>query len=324
VAHESFPNDAHNNREVTLPEHEQIVAPLGLSGMINYSSTEPLFGDSTGMQVKLRAGVRASVRGTRFNNTSETTVSIAGNTSGNTRIDLIVLRLRRQESGVGVGDQFTVIPHRIAGTPAAIPVAPSPVRDDTLDGTGFWDIPLAEVTVIHNATTITAAQVVSRAYYIAGSGYTGRDSWGKPPVEPGVIFRANDTGVAYIGTASGTWQRIYYDTGWVPVTGGPNAAGWTFANFAVRRQGNLILCNMFLVRTGGTVGASSHQKFGPTPAEFRADRTIYGTWISRHARFASYFAPDLNTGEIHMVMDGVHTIPTNDQIVGSMTWAASS
>lgn len=320
MAYESFPNDAHNARAVSLAEHEQIAAPLGLSGLLNYTDTSPVYADSTGLRVKLRAGVAASVRATRFNNATETLVTIQPNTSGNTRIDLVVLRLRRQETSVGAGDRYTVVPYVIQGAPAATPSAPAPVRNDT-PGTGFWDLPLAEVTVINNAATITGTQVASRAYFISGSGYAGRDDWAKPPVEAGVIFRANDSGITYIGTATGTWTRLSYNTGWVSFTNGQSKAGWEFRTLAVARDGNLVVLDLYLLRTGGAIGASTHQYFGPVPSQFTPNRTVFGV--------AQIGTPDHST-HVAAQSDGVialfgnfsQGISTGSQVFCNMSWLA--
>lgn len=320
VGYESFPNDAHNARVITLAEHEQIVAPLGLSGLLTYTSTAPVFADSSGMQVKLRAGVAASLRGTRFNNLTETLISITSNASGNPRIDLVVLRLRRTESSLGAGDQYTVAPFVIEGTPAATPVAPSPVRDDT-PGAGFWDIPLAEVTVPSGDVSIDAAQVATRAYFISGSGYAGRDDWGKPPVEPGVFFRANDTGITYVGTAAGAWQSLYYDTGWVDITTGKDKAGWDFRDFAVARSGNIVTMSMYLVRDGGGIGASTSQYFGPVPSQFKPSRNVYGVAYIQSPDHATHAAVTAD-GQILLAANGSQGINTNAQVLCNMAWRA--
>lgn len=269
MAHESFPNDAHNGRAITLAEHEQIVAPLGLSGLLNYQGVTPVFADPSGLQVRLRAGVKASILGTRFNNLTETIIPIQGNTSGNPRIDLVVLRLRRQESAAGAGDHYTIAPFVIQGIPAQTPTPPAPVRDDT-PGVGFWDVPLTWVTVPNNAAAVS---VSSQAYYISGSGYTGRDDWAKPPAEPGVLFRANDTGRTYIGTVAGTWEGLYDDSGWVNVA---LRAGWSVSGSGrarVRRINQVVHLSLDVFRTGGDLSGGT-SAVGDVPAGFQPDATV--------------------------------------------------
>lgn len=315
MAYVSFPNDDHNSRAVTLAEHEMIVAPLGLSALLGYTSTPPVFGDSTGLQVKLRANVYASIRGTRFNNTSETVIAVGANSSGDTRIDLLVLRLRRTESGVGVGDQYTISPVVIAGVPGANPSPPAAVRDDVIDGTGLWDIPLAEITVVDGASTITAAQVKSRAYYISGTGYTGL-STAVPPVEPGVVWRENDTGITKIGTSGGTWHTLYRNTGWVNITTGSGATSWNKHNVAVSRSGLIVVCNFNATRSAGNLPAGSKSYLGPIDEHFRPQRDAYGP-----TNLANVYVYAQTDGQIIVVAGS--QINTGQQILTSFPWTVA-
>lgn len=264
-----MPNDQHNNRAIALYEYEQIAVATGLSGLLYYDGTTPIHADSTGRHVKMRPDVVGWIRGTRFNNDSETILPIAGNTSGKTRIDLVVLRKRRQESSLGAGDQHTVAPVVIQGVAADNPIAPSPVRSAS-SATSFYDVVLGEVTVPADASTTTAGQVVCRAYYVNGMGYTGRDAWGKPPVEPGVLFHAVDTGKTYIGSAAGSWLVLYDDSGWVPV---PLANGWSKSTTGiaqVRRINRVGYLNLDVFRTGDALSAGS-VLMGTLPAGFPPD-----------------------------------------------------
>lgn len=271
MAYESYPNTAHNGRAVTLAEHEQLVTAFGLSGLLNFANTAPVYADGSGLSVKLRAGVAASIRGTRFTNLTETTISIGTNTSGKARFDLVVLRLRRQESSTGAGDQYTIAPFVIAGVPADQPIAPTPVRDLT-PGAGFYDIPLTAVLVQAGASSIGASQVSAKAYYVTGSGYTGRDDWGKPPPEPGVVFRANDTGITYIGTAN-AWSTFFDDSGWVNVTVGN---GWSVAETGrarVRRINRVAHLSLDLFRTGNNITGGT-VAVGELPAGFAPEAPV--------------------------------------------------
>lgn len=321
MAHTSFPNDAYNGRAVTLAEYEQVSIATGLSGMLFYNGVPPVFADSTGRQVKLRGGVSAWIRGTRFNTSSDTIIPIDPNTSGKTRIDLVVLRKRREESGLGVGDHHTVSPVVIQGVPATNPTPPAPVRSFS-SSTSFYDITLAEVTVPHNAAVISATQVACRAYYINGTGYTGRDDWTTPPVEPGVIFQANDTGNTYIGTAGWVWQQFTIDTGWVAINNGQSMAGWDIRSLAVARHGNLVVLIMDILRTGAPVGAGTHQYFGPIPEQFRPVRPINGATHVGSPDHSTHTTvnPD---GVIILVGNGAQGINTGGQVVTNMSWTVT-
>lgn len=270
MTYESFPNDKHNSRAVTLAEHEQIMARYGLSGLLHRGNgSAPVYADSTGLHVKLRAGVAASILGTRFNALSETTIDISANTSGKPRIDLVVLRLRRTESDIGEKDAYTISPHVIEGVPDTIPSEPSPTRDLT-PGSGYYDLPLAATDVPSGAVSIAPSQVRPRAWWISGSGYVGRDDWGRPPVEPGVTWEATDTGAVWIGTASGQWRRLWEDTGW---TAGTVATGWAAGIFEARRVGMVGEARLQLRRTGNDLGVHTDSRLGTMPAGISPSRS---------------------------------------------------
>lgn len=103
------------------------------------------FGDSTGLQVKVDTG-RAWVRGHFYENDALKTVAIGSNSSGNPRIDRVVVRNDHTANTIGV----VVIP----GTPAASPTAPAITQTSTV-----WDVPLAQVAVANGAVTIAAGNV---------------------------------------------------------------------------------------------------------------------------------------------------------------------
>lgn len=318
MTYESFPNDAHNNRVITLAEHEQIMMGIGgLSGLLFYSGGAPLFADSTGLQVKIPANIWASIRGTRFNNTSTTAVPIGANTSGKTRIDLVVLRLRRQETSLGAGNQYTIVPFVIAGTPGDNPVAPAPVRDAT-SGVGFWDVPLGEVTVAHNATGFASAQLKQRGYWITGSGYTGRDDWGKPPVEPGVLFHAADTGITYIGATGGAWLVLRDDSGWVSLEGAngwsTNPTGWA----QVRRVNRVAYLRLNLFRVGDRLPSGSGVvQVGAVPSGFEPEAKAIELGSVSYAGAACRFVIG-NTRAL--LIDQYSPINQGNSISVSMQW----
>lgn len=110
-------------------------------------NADPLssYGDSSGMQVKVRSGA-AFIMGHYFDVDSETILAIASNSSGNPRIDRVVLRL----SWVA----HTIALAIVQGTPAASPSAPALTTSSTV-----WEIPLAQVAVANAAVTITAGNV---------------------------------------------------------------------------------------------------------------------------------------------------------------------
>lgn len=116
--------------------------------MGDFTSPQLIYGDSSGRQIKVAADRYALVRGhIWWSGSSIVTVPIAANSSGSTRIDLIVLRLSRTTWDV----TLTVI----QGTPGA----GNPSGTQNTGTTGVWDLSLALVTVTNGAATITAGNV---------------------------------------------------------------------------------------------------------------------------------------------------------------------
>ncbi len=307
----SFPNTGHNNRAVTQAEFEQIAVPLGLSGLLDYTGTMPVLADSSGMQVKLRAGVHASIRGIKFVNSTETVVSIGANASGNPRIDLVVLRLTRST--------YQIAPAVRQGVAAASPVAPSAVRDNTLDGSGVWEIPLCEVLVANGAATIAAGNLTHRAWWINGSGYISQTD-GRPAAEPGVPWFEANTNTQWVGMNSGEYRRLAYSTGVVTV--GPGS-GWTGGLDFVRTP-DMVFMNVNVRRTGATLANTVSPVLATVIALYRPPKLWNGVY---HCSF-----PD-HSSNIWIDADGTVTfagtqnsdgIESGAYIFGSASWPAAN
>lgn len=318
---ESFPNNAHNSRAISLPEHEQILAPFARTGFIGYSTTLPVLAGVAARTLLLRSGVRGTVRGTRFNITAEHTVGpdlIVANTSGQPRRDLLVMRLARD---VADPNKFTVNPHVITGAPATVPVAPSPVRNDTIDGTGSWDLPVLDFPVAHGATTLTVNAADFRGWWTSPSGYTGLDA-AKPPTEPGLIFRANDTGISYIATNTGTWQRIYSNTGWINVSA---PSGWTASPFAFARVNDLVVMSARLVRTGAAISASTSPTLYTLAAAYRPAQAVYGVYHCTSPDHSSHVAVGADGAVIFAGTSNTDfPIAQGATLMSNMVWLAAS
>jgi hypothetical protein len=316
----SYPNSAHNNRAISLAEHEQILLPFGRTGFIGYSATLPVYAGASARTLFLRAGVRGTVRGTRFNITTEHTVGpdmILANTSGSPRRDLLVMRLNREAAAP---NQFTVSPVVITGTPAPTPVAPAPVRNDTMDGTGVWDLPVTEIPVPNGATTLTLAASDFRGWWTSPSGYTGL-SYAMPPVEPGLIFRANDSGISYIGTNTGRWQRIYQNTGWINVTA---PSGWTASPFAFARVNDLIVMSARIIRTGATIPATTSVTMYKVAEAYRPTQASYGMYHASSPDHSSHVAVGTD-GSVVFAGTGTTAMPINQNstVYSNMVWLAT-
>ena len=316
---ESFPNQAHNDREISLAEYEQLATPLGLDGLINYNGVDPIYADSTGLQVKSRANWSAMSRGSRYNSQSGETIAIPANsTAGTTRIDLIVLRLDRAAAAPLT---YTLRVFRIGGVASANPVAPSPVRNDTIDGSGVFDLPLATVSVPYNATTIAALQVVNKAWWVSGAGYTGFQA-AMPPPAPGVTFRANDTGNTFIGTSGGTWQTLYRDTGWVSVT---PASGWGAYNGLrfriINRTAHMV---MNIQRTGAAVAATTSSVVYTLARPYWPDGVHhYDSYLITNPDHMSNLSVSATNGAVTLSGNSTQGIAQNGVCIAATSWPVS-
>lgn len=308
MALDSFPNTPHNARVVSLAENEQLWAAAP-SGLIGYTGVTPILGDSSGRQVKVRAGVGGRIRGTRFNDALGTTVAVTTNTSGNPRIDLLVARLTRTNYTVS----YVVIP----GVAAAAPIAPQPVRNDTIDGSGVFDIPLAEIKVANGYTTIASTDVTNRAWWISSSGYQGLDA-AKPPVEAGVFFRSNDSGITYIGTSGGSWQKVYYNSGWYQ----PAApTGWTAQTLHFARVNDLVVMGVRLIRTGAALAATVSPVIATLPPAYWPDIDWPGVYHCTLPDHSSHVLVHADNGQVVFSgTSGGDGIAQNATILSSMAW----
>lgn len=130
----------------TVAQWEDYAGDLLRDGVILAAANEhAVFADSTGMQVKVPTG-RVCIRGHRGVLTSQKTLGISANGSGNNRVDRVVARLDVTNSKV-VYDVLT-------GTPSGTPVAPALTQTSTT-----WEVALAQVSVPPSDTTIDASQV---------------------------------------------------------------------------------------------------------------------------------------------------------------------
>jgi hypothetical protein len=160
VAESSWPSPS-NSRLVGDDQYEKVALSYGPTGGVvgGFTSPQLVYGDSTGMQVKVAADRYALVRGHEWwSGSTIFTAAIGANASGSTRIDLVVLRLSRTTWDVNL----TVI----AGTPGS--GAPSPVQN--VGTTGSFDLPLALVTVASGASTVSAANVNYIATHLLADG----------------------------------------------------------------------------------------------------------------------------------------------------------
>ncbi len=160
MAESSWPTVA-GSRSVADNEYELMAAGYITDGVIGqWTQSSPVFADSTGRQVKIRANFTAVVAGHGYSSgSSDSTRSVTANASGSTRIDLVVLGLDRTT--------LEVTSYVKAGTPGA-GVPPALQRDARGLTTGKWEIPLARVTVVNGASNLAPADVTDIGWYSRG------------------------------------------------------------------------------------------------------------------------------------------------------------
>lgn len=195
MAQSSWPDPAASHA-VSDTQYEQLAAGQYVDGLIGSPSDSPLvYADGSGRQVFLRSGVLAQLRGHGWSSGATDTVqSIAANTSGSTRIDLMVLGLSRST--------WAVTAYPKTGTPGA--GAPALQRD--LGTSGVYEVPVAEVTVGTGVSTITADKIKPRAWWALPDGSTASAGMDTRPPNPTPGMRLFEAGTAYLWNGTG-WER---------------------------------------------------------------------------------------------------------------------
>lgn len=198
MAESSWPTVA-GSRAVTDDQFELMSTHWSADGVdLNFTST-PVFGDSSGRQVKVRAGFDAIVGGHGYTSgTSDTVRAVTANASGSTRFDAVVLGLDRTT--------WAVTTYVKAGTPGA-GTPPALTRNARGGSTGVWEIPLAMVQVTNGASTINSGDVTNIAWYVQGATVTTTSTNPlQPPAADYTRMRHTDTGHEFDSVA-GAWRR---------------------------------------------------------------------------------------------------------------------
>lgn len=182
-----------NSSVVTFSEYELLttMGVHGPHGVIGTPTDTPVvYGDSSGRQVKIRPNKAAWLRGHSWASdpSVDITMPLTTNTSGNSRIDRIVLRHNR-----ATNDVTEAI---LVGTPSGSPVAPSLTQNT--GSTGVYEISLARVTLANNYTTVAAANVQPDCWWLGSGGTLIFANGFTPP--------AGDIGQEAYDTTLGLWR----------------------------------------------------------------------------------------------------------------------
>lgn len=221
--------DPANGTVVTADEYEALGLQYANDGVYGHpSDSAVVFADSTGRQVKVRAGKRAIVRGYEWFSdptADEIIGNLPANTSTNPRIDRLVLRLNRTAR--------TVRTLHLVGTPAVTPVAPSLTQTTSISADVF-DFPLARWQVAAGYTTIAAGDIVTEYWCPQAGGPILCNSTSRPfgvtRVE-GLKIREIDTDFEL------TWDGAYF----VPAPGSLIKSGWLAQNVGSLDNGDRLI-----------------------------------------------------------------------------------
>ncbi|MFJ9895233.1 hypothetical protein ACIQPR_18150 [Streptomyces sp. NPDC091280] len=312
MAQDSWPSPGHNSRAVTDSEYEQMASRFSDDGVDGSPAGTQVVTAGSGLTVTVRSGVRASLRGHAwYSGTSDSTLNIAANSSGSTRVDWVVLRLDRSDWTVNAA-----IRQGAAGSGA-----PALVQD--LGSTGVYEIPLAQVTLVSGASSVT----VTRAELYAGTRMRPCTSTTRNPTpRRGELGFETDTGRMVLWTGS-SWTRVFDNSGIVSVNS--TLSTWSNETESVleARNGSVHLRMGSFTRLGNAfTGASTSRLPVLIPSDYRhPTRDQYAIcYITGVAigRITIYSAASTTPGQAFLTQHP--DIHTGDSVLaGAISWAVS-
>lgn len=306
MASSSFPRPGHNVGSVTNYEHELLAkkaTPDGLHGFP--TDPAPIYADSAGIRtVRLRAGVFATIRGSIFMSgpTDITLPQLAANTSGNPRIDLVVLRLSRAD--------YAITPTVLTGVPSGNPVAPTRSFDGS--STGFFDFPLGEVRVASGASSLASNTITIRGWYLGSDGQIRCTPDTRPPHEAGRVIWEHPTG-QFVSTGD-RWLRVADEaSGAIAVFG-----GFSHSNAVLHRRNGHVTFALTAWRPTA-MSANTEYRCANVPDGFRP--VTHMSTVGIVPSTGSVFTCSVGTDGAVLMNPGVTSIPGNRAcVLGSMTY----
>jgi hypothetical protein len=164
----SFPFDAGPGADVTESQWREMAKYWRGSGVLSgVLNSLQVYGDSSGMQVKLKTG-EAWIQGFKYKNDAELILAIPAAHASYGRLDRVVLRLDVANN--------TLTAAVLQGTPSGSPALPAL----TQNATGTWEVALATITVDATVTTIAAGKVADTrtySYHTANSSADYDSGW---------------------------------------------------------------------------------------------------------------------------------------------------
>lgn len=289
MAQTSFPESDYNSGALTEAEWERVAARFTDDGVDGNPSQTPVVTAGAGLQVVIAADKAASVRGFRWETDATTyTHAIDANSSGQTRVDWVCLRLDRSTWEVRTAVK--------AGTPGM--GSPSLLREESSAGGTVWEIPLALVTVANGASSVT----VRRYEQYIGSRITPCTSITRPALpRRGDQIHETDTG-RWLGWDGSSWRVLYADSGVVVVNGTASPWGINVDTVLEHRSGVVCLRLGAFDRTGGNLPGGTDSRLPVAiPSAYRHPNrdqhgTVYVTGSSAGAGRVTVYAANNTSG----------------------------
>jgi hypothetical protein len=288
---------------VTDVEYERMAAHFSDNGVYGTPADTAVVSPGVGLNVTIRANVYGSVRGHAWSSGSDgDTLPIAPNSSGQARIDRVVLRLNRAD--------WTVRAVVKPGTPGA----GVPSLSQSTGDTGTYEIPLAEARLLSGATSVT---VTRKELYVGSRVRPCTSSTRNPAPVVSEINYETDTGRAMLWTGTG-WEAVFEDSGVINVNA-PNSA-WSNEVDSVlqKRNGSVHLRLGGFKRTAGALAGTSESRLPvQIPSSFRhPTRDQYALAYCSGvevARIVIYSAASDQAGQV--VLANHPTISTGDFVL---------
>jgi hypothetical protein len=136
-----------------------------------------VYADSTGMQVKVKSG-QAFIRGHFFESDSEVTLPIGVSDPSLARIDRVIVRVDWTANSL----QLAVL----QGVASTVPSVPALTQN-----TSRWEIPLAQINLIANVSSISADSVTDDRFIVKNANFQ-QENWVAPVFQNAWINYGNN------------------------------------------------------------------------------------------------------------------------------------
>ncbi len=245
MAQESWPSPGHNSRAVTDLEYEKVAAHFSDDGIYGTPADTAVVSAGTGLAVNIRADVHGSLRGHGWTSgTDGDTLAVSANISGQTRIDRVVLRLDRSD--------WTVRAVVKGGTPGA----GAPALTQSTGDTGTYEIPLADVSILSGAGSVT---VTRRELYVGTRLRPGTSATRNPVPVVGEEVYETDTGITRQWNGS-SWRVVHEDAGELNVNHPLSNWAITVDSILEPKNGGVYFRPGSFRRAAGTLSASADSR----------------------------------------------------------------